>query len=141
MRYEGFSFPEGRTYSPPDYIGRWYPLWGRMTSGGRQFCADRSGTETVRSARQLWLLREPYGQCYISAELSSLSMQLADAVQMPCLEELFLAYHNFLPTACINLPLHKVRPTGAAALLQRWVLSPIPICFFKKATKTKTKGR
>ena len=29
MKYEGFSFPEGRTYSPPDYIGRWYPLWGR----------------------------------------------------------------------------------------------------------------
>lgn len=29
MKYEDFSFPEGRTYSPPDYIGRWYPLWGR----------------------------------------------------------------------------------------------------------------
>ncbi len=29
LKYEGFSFPEGRTYSPPDYIGRWYPLWGR----------------------------------------------------------------------------------------------------------------
>ena len=29
MRYESISIPEGRTYSPPDNIGRWYPLRGR----------------------------------------------------------------------------------------------------------------
>ena len=34
LKYEGFSFPEGRTYSPPDYIGRWYPSrWS-----GRALC-------------------------------------------------------------------------------------------------------
>lgn len=34
MKYEAFSFPEGRTYSPPDYIGRWYPSrWS-----GRALC-------------------------------------------------------------------------------------------------------
>ena len=34
---------------------------------------------TVRSARRMWLLREPYGQCHTSAELLSLSTQLSQA--------------------------------------------------------------
>ena len=29
LRYESISIPEGRPYSPPDNIGRWYPLRGR----------------------------------------------------------------------------------------------------------------
>ena len=31
---------------------------------------------TVRSARRMWLLRKPYGQCHITAVLLSLSTQL-----------------------------------------------------------------
>lgn len=34
---------------------------------------------TVRSARRMRLLREPYGQCHTSAELLSLSTQLSQA--------------------------------------------------------------
>ena len=34
---------------------------------------------TVRSARRMRLLREPYGQCHNSAELLSLSTQLSQA--------------------------------------------------------------
>ena len=78
-------FPEGRTYSPPVADWRWYPFrW----SGS---CALRGDAAPAGA----------YGQCHTSAELLSLSTQLALCSQQR-LPHFFV--QQYVPTACENLP-------------------------------------
>lgn len=55
----------------------------------------------VRSPRGMRLLRQPYGQCHTSAELLSLSTQLA-LCSSQRLPHFFV--QQCVPTACENLP-------------------------------------
>jgi len=85
----------------------------------------------VRSARQLQLLREPYGQCHNPASLLSLSSQLVVGVTT---YKKYRRFNRQYSTNCLQKP-----ATGSFVAEMGIVANPI--CFFKKATKTKAKGR
>ena len=70
-------------------------------------------SETVRSARRMRLLREPYGQCHISSKLLSLSTQSARNFQFGSPFYGRAIRPPILPPACENLP--------PAVLSQLWV--------------------
>ena len=84
--------------------------------------------EIVCSAMRMWLLREPYGQCHISADLLSLSTQSAVCFAKVAKQGTEQKRSAPTPPARTNLP--------PAALLRLWVsLQTIPIFFLRKRNK------
>ena len=59
---------------------------------------------TVRSARRMRLLREPYGQCHITAALLSSSTQLSQSHPLLRMRVGVQLVPHLAPTARINLP-------------------------------------
>ena len=76
--------------------------------------------EIVRSPRGMRLLRQPDGQCHISADLLSLSTQLVCGTRS---QNTVALTDGIPPTARTNLPQHKALPAVAAALFAVMTIS------------------
>lgn len=88
-------------------------------------------TATVRSARQMRLLREPYGQCHITAVVLSLSTQSAI---LPYLQNVGLGH--FDPDHLRQLPAKICHRQFYRSYGYR--LPQYPFSFCEKETKTKS---
>ena len=86
---------------------------------------------TVRSARRMRLLREPYGQCHITAVLLSLSTQLSQSHPLLRMRAGVQLVPHLAPTARINLP-----PAALLAVMGI-AFSATPIFFLRKRNKNK----
>lgn len=112
MKCEGFSFPEGRTYSPPDYIGRWYPLWGRA------LC------EAVAApAGALWTMLHFFGTVII---VHAVGRRTANAM----LGEV-VSGATHLPANCLHKP-------ATGSFIAEVGIVPNPHLLFQKSNKNKS---
>ena len=114
-RASRFFCPEGRTYSPPT-------KWAVVLPAA-----------TVRSARRMRLLREPYVQCHITSVLLPLATQ--SAICFASSSKLLFPFWK-QPAACP----HKAA-TGSFICGYGYRLPQYPFSFCEKETKTRAKGR
>ena len=115
-------FPEGRTYSPP-------ALRAVVSLSSVGPCALRGGLRSLRRAPDN--TAEPAGigrYCLCSWHIGLRPMFAASP------QTVVLCRDN-LPPACENLPQHKARPSGAAALSQRWTMLPRTVHFLLSRQK------
>ena len=111
LKYEGFSFPEGRTYSPPDYIGQWYPLWGRALC--EALAAPMGALCTMLHFCEAVIIVHAVGRRTANAMLED---DVSDAAH--------------LPANCLQKP-------ATGSFVAEMGIVPIPICFFNKSNKYK----